>query len=134
MSDLNILYVEDHPLNAGILKRLVRKLWGIELEIAETAEMGFELMTQKSFQMIYMDLHLPGIGGVEAIKIIRETHSKEQLPVIAITADASTEAYQAVIKSGGNNLITKPVDVARFKELSEKALPDLSAERLVSSS
>lgn len=115
-----MLYIEDHPINFQIMQRMVEKLWGIDLYSATTAEEGLDLLRQGMFHLVYMDLHLPGMQGVDAIRQIRADPIMSYIPIVAVTADASPATRTEVVSAGANGFITKPVDVCELKSLTEK--------------
>jgi len=122
MHNKQILYIEDHPLNAEILRHIARKLWGIEIDIAPTAEEGFIKLASGNYDLIYMDIHLPGMTGLEAISHIKSSNTLPSPPIIAVTADASPSTQEEVKKAGGDGFIAKPIDVQVLRESTEALL------------
>lgn len=124
MQDKKILYVEDHPLNAEILRRIIRKLWAIEIDIADTAEEGLRRLTKAPYDLIYMDIHLPGMSGLEAIQHIKKDAALAHIPIIAVTADASPSTQAEIKEVGGDGYIPKPIDVEVLKDRTESLLSE----------
>ena len=120
MENKRLLYIEDHPINFKIMHKMVATIWKLNLRHAKTAEEGLQLIQHEEFDLVFMDLHLPGIQGLEAIEIIRDEAEFAQLPIIAVTADASPTTREAVEQAGGNGFTTKPVDMMLLKELVEE--------------
>jgi len=119
MQDKKILYIEDHPLNAEILRRIIKKIWGQDIDIAETAEEGLSRLEETPYDLIYMDIHLPGITGLEATKLIKNDKTSPTPIIIAVTADASPSAQQEIKEAGGDGFVAKPVDVEILKKTTE---------------
>ena len=106
-----ILYVEDNPANVTFMKDLLTTFDGVELITAPTAEMGIELARARLPKAILMDINLPGMSGIEALRILRETPETKKIPVIALTAAASERDKQRGIGAGFYRYLTKPVKV-----------------------
>ena len=76
-----------------------------------------------SFDLILMDLHMPGMDGVSAARIIREleqTRGLHETTILALTADATDEARMAALDAGMNALLTKPIDIELFRHELDK--------------
>ena len=118
----NILYVEDNFANRNLMKTYFDK-WPekVNLHMAETAEVALEILSENQFDLILMDIHLPGQSGKELTQMLR-THSEfEKLPIIAITAAAMKN--DLLLASGLFNVyITKPVDFVYLTEVLKKYL------------
>jgi CheY-like chemotaxis protein len=120
-----ILYVEDNDDNIYMLKpRLERK--GYEVLIAKDGKEGIEIATNRSPDLILMDLELPVLNGWEASKHLKKDPNTKHIPIIALTARAMEEERSRAIDAGCDDFDTKPVD---FKSLITKIhsfLPDES--------
>ena len=106
-----VLYVEDNPANVTFMKDLVSTFESIELLTATTAETGVELARGRRPDVIIMDINLPGMSGVDALRTLREFPETRDIPVIALTAAASERDKQRGVKAGFYRYITKPVKV-----------------------
>jgi signal transduction histidine kinase/ActR/RegA family two-component response regulator len=107
---MRILLVEDHIVNQKIISKLTQK-WKIELAIAENGSEAIDIVkNDQNFDLILMDLHMPEVGGVEATKRIRalEDDFYHEVPIIALTADVSSDIIIETESSGMNDFITKP--------------------------
>ena len=104
-----LLVVDDNEMNRDMLsRRLERK--GHTVVQAEDGKAALECMKKQSFDVILLDIMMPGIDGLEVLKTIRESRSVTKLPVIMVTAkDDSTDIVQA-LKQGASDYITKPLD------------------------
>jgi len=102
---IRVLLVEDNKVNIKIARQFMEK-WGISVDVAETGEQAFQQTRQNKYHLILMDLHLPDKDGFEITAEIRK--SDNHTPIIALTADAQIEIREIALKSGMNDLITKP--------------------------
>jgi PAS domain S-box-containing protein len=109
-----ILYVEDNPANVAFMKELVRTFENIDLLTAPTAEMGIELARRRHPQVIIMDINLPGMSGVDALRALKSTRDTKEIPVIALTAAASERDKRRGREAGFHRYMTKPVKVDEF--------------------
>lgn len=121
VDSLQILLVEDHFLNQ-IATRNVIQSWSdnIQIDVAENGEIAVQKFLKNSYDLILMDIQMPVMNGIEAAKIIRE-HSN--VPIIALSAQASDQEAKRCIAAGMNNYLSKPFqpDVLKnvvFKEVS----------------
>jgi PAS domain S-box-containing protein len=106
-----VLYVEDHPANVSFMKDLVSTFDNIDLLAVPTAEMGLEVAGKRHPEVIIMDINLPGMSGVEALRALRGAPETKDIPVIALTAAASERDRQRGIQIGFFRYLTKPVKV-----------------------
>jgi PAS domain S-box-containing protein len=84
-----ILYVEDNPANVSFMRDLVGTLDGVELITAPTAEVGIAMARAHRPRVVVMDINLPGMSGLAALRVLRESAETRDIPVIALTAAAS---------------------------------------------
>jgi CheY-like chemotaxis protein len=106
-----VLYVEDNPANVTFMKDLVSTFENIDLVSAPTAEMGVELARRRLPHAIIMDINLPGMSGLDALRALRSLDETKAIPVIALTAAASERDKQRGTQAGFYRYLTKPVKV-----------------------
>ncbi|WCN11463.1 response regulator [Marinomonas mediterranea] len=112
-----VLYVEDNEDNVYMLsRRLKRKGW--EVDVAFTGEDGVKMASDKAYDLILMDLSLPGIDGWQATQILRD--KGVATPIIALSAHAMQEHIDQAISAGANDFDSKPVDFTRLLEKMSK--------------
>jgi CheY-like chemotaxis protein len=110
-----ILLVEDNEMNSDMLsRRLIRK--GFEVVIAQNGMQAVEMAFSESPQLILMDLNLPDIDGWEATRQIREREIARHIPIIAVTAHATSTDYQKAIDSGCDQYEIKPIQLTTLLE------------------
>jgi len=109
----NILYVEDNKMNQTVVKLLFKKNWSnAKLTIANHGKEALEIMKEKHFDFILMDLQMPEMDGFETTSIIRkgEADCDPQIPIIVLTADNTSQTRKKIFELGANDLVTKPVN------------------------
>lgn len=105
-----LLVVDDVEANRDMLsRRLQRK--GYEVALADSGEAALELIATTEITLVLLDIMMPGIGGIETLKRIRQTYSQEELPVIMATAKDASENVVEALELGANDYITKPIDL-----------------------
>ena len=116
-----ILIVDDYTVNRRIVKGMMKKL-GVSADEAEDGTTALEMVDQNHYSAIFMDVHMPGMGGLEATKRIREheEESKRDVPIIAITASVLDRDIEECKQAGMDGFIAKPFTYDelynRFKE------------------
>ncbi len=106
---MNVLFVEDDPMNRRVVKDML-DVAGATMFEAEDAEQGLRLIDSHDFDMILMDLRMPGMDGITAIEHIRSRgDAKARLPVIVVTADTAPDLRERCIAAGANEVLFKPV-------------------------
>jgi signal transduction histidine kinase/ActR/RegA family two-component response regulator len=117
-----LLYVEDNPANLKLVEEMVRFRSDVRLLSAPDARLGIELARAHLPRAILMDIHLPGMSGEDALKILREDRRTAGIPVIAITADAMPRAVAKGLATGFFRYLTKPLMLEAFTEAVDSAL------------
>jgi sigma-B regulation protein RsbU (phosphoserine phosphatase) len=104
-----LLVVDDNEANRDMLsRRLARR--GHEVAVAEDGYQAIEMVKQQDFDVVLLDIMMPKIDGLEVLKVLRQTHSASELPIIMATArDESADIVQA-LKLGASDYVTKPLD------------------------
>jgi len=105
-----ILVVDDDEMTRHFLSHILAQQ-GFLLETAPDGEQALTLLREKAFDIILLDIEMPGLNGLETLKRIRKDYLKKDLPVLMVTAnDQSTEIIQA-FDMGANDYVVKPLDV-----------------------
>jgi PAS domain S-box-containing protein len=106
-----VLYVEDNPANVVFMQDLLSNFENIDLLVSPTAEAGIEIALRRQPDVIIMDINLPGMNGIEALRSLTAHADTQHIPVIALTAAASERDKEHGIKAGFYRYLTKPVKV-----------------------
>ena len=104
-----LLVVDDNEMNRDMLSRRLSRR-GHTVVMAENGQKALELIEQQSFDVILLDIMMPGISGIEVLEIIRQSYSASDLPVIMATAKGDSEDVVAALKLGANDYVIKPLD------------------------
>lgn len=105
----NILYVEDNKSNQKVVENLLFEYPNFDLTITSTAEEGLKKITDDCFDLIILDINLPGMDGYSALEKLKMNAETKDIPVIALSASASSDDIKKGLEAGFNNYITKPV-------------------------
>jgi len=127
-----LLYVEDNPANLKLIEQLVARRSDIRLLSARDGNLGIQLARAHQPEVILMDINLPGISGIEALKILREDPATEHIPVIALSANAMPRDIEKGLQAGFFRYLTKPIKINEFMETLEMALQFAAQETLLS--
>jgi len=110
-----ILVVEDNDRNLKLL-RDVLEYAGYDVRVARTAEDGIAVAVKEPPDLVLMDLQLPGIDGMEALRRLRENPRTADIPVVAVTAQAMKHDRERALEAGFDGYIEKPISVRAFPD------------------
>jgi two-component system cell cycle response regulator DivK len=108
-----ILIVEDNPRNMKLV-RDVLQVKGHDTIEATTAEDGIVLATDRNPDLILMDIQLPGMNGIDALRVLRGQPGTERIPVIAVTASVMQQDRKLITEAGFDGYVGKPINLAEF--------------------
>jgi len=126
---LSVLLAEDNPVNALLAKELLRRR-GHKVVHVSTGTDAVSACADARFDLVIMDLHMPGLDGIEATRRIRAAEDENgvaPIPIFALTADALETGRQACQEAGMNGFLTKPVDPAALDAVIEAVSGDRAA-------
>ena len=110
MSGERVLVVEDNQLNMKLLRDVLRRS-GYDVLEATTGRSALRLATQQAPALVLMDVRLPDLDGVEALRRLRKEALTAAIPVLAVTAQAMERDRDRLLAAGFDGYISKPVDV-----------------------
>jgi two-component system, cell cycle response regulator DivK len=116
-----ILIIEDNEKNRKLVRDILQVKGYTTIE-SETAEVGIKLALEESPALILMDIQLPGIDGITALRQLRADPRTKDILVIAITASAMTHNRQTMLAEGFDGYQTKPIGVKEFLGEVERVL------------
>ncbi len=122
---LSVLLAEDNPVNALLARELLRRR-GHTVEQVATGEAAVAACQRTRFDVVIMDLHMPGLDGIEATRRIRAAEAagaSRRLPIFALTADALDAGRKACLAAGMDGFLTKPVDPAELDAVLATIVP-----------
>jgi PAS domain S-box-containing protein len=117
-----LLYVEDNPANLTLVEQLIARRSDIRLLTAVNGTLGIEIARASQPEVILMDINLPGISGIEALKILREDPATAHIPVVALSANAMQRDTKKGMEAGFFYYLTKPIKVNEFMDALDGAL------------
>jgi PAS domain S-box-containing protein len=123
-----LLYVEDNPANLKLVEKLVARRHDLRLLSAIDGNRGVEVARTCQPDVILMDINLPGISGIEALRILGEDKATAHIPVIALSANAIPRDIEKGLEAGFFRYLTKPIKVGVFMDTLNVAL-EFSEER-----
>ncbi len=103
-----VLLVEDNSINQTVALKMLQKL-GIEADLAENGRHAIEMLQQKDYAVVFMDMQMPEVDGVEATRLIRIMDELPQPHIIAMTANALEDDRQQCLEAGMNDFVAKPI-------------------------
>jgi len=113
MDAKKILLVEDNPVNRRLATFLLRSQ-GYQVREATSAQEAFEILSTEPFDLIVMDIQLPGMDGLEATTKLRAEPATAEIPVIAVTSYAMAGDRDKALAAGCSGYVTKPIDKTIF--------------------
>ena len=123
MSNELILIVEDNEKNRR-LARDILQVKGYRTVEAETGEAGLELAAQQAPNLVLMDIHLPGMNGIEALKKLRAAEATRRIRVLAFTASVMPQDRREIMDAGFDGFVSKPINLKEFIATVAQALAD----------
>ena len=110
-----LLYIEDNPTNQRLMEDIVEELGEVTLKSASSAEIGLEMMNHCPPALVLMDVHLPGMDGYQALEAIRQNPQLQDLPVVALSANALPGDIKRGLAAGFNAYLTKPLELDKLE-------------------
>jgi two-component system cell cycle response regulator DivK len=116
-----ILIVEDNPRNLKLVRDVLQVKGYVTME-AGTAEEGVRIAAEQKPDLVLMDIHLPGMNGIEALRVLRGDPATAAIPVIAVTASVMQDDRRMIMEAGFNAYVGKPINLREFLEAVRVAL------------
>jgi len=111
-----LLYVEDNPANLKLIEQLIARRPDMRLLSATDGTRGIQLARANQPEVILMDINLPGISGIEALRMLREDPETAHIPVVALSANAMPRDIEKGLQAGFFRYLTKPIRVDEFMQ------------------
>ena len=122
-----VLYVEDNPDNLNLMEAIISQFRHLKLLSAPNALVGYDLATSKKPDLILMDINLPGMNGIQALKRLRDTRETSEIPIIAVTSNSQPQDVEAGMRAGFNAYLTKPIKVSDLMRTIDRTFSSLSS-------
>lgn len=108
---MQVLFVEDDAMNRRVVRDMLN-VAGAAMSEAETAERGLAMIGEGDYNFVLMDLRMPGMDGLTAIRHIRARgDGKAELPIIVVTADTGAKLLEECMAQGADDVLFKPVSM-----------------------
>jgi CheY-like chemotaxis protein len=117
-----LLYVEDNPANMQLVEELIARFPDMKLVTAVNGTLGIQVARATQPQVILMDINLPGISGIKALKILHEDPATMHIPVIALSANAMPRDIEKGLEAGFFRYLTKPIKIKELMDTLDAAL------------
>lgn len=124
-----LLYVEDNPANLELVEQLIARRPDVRLLSAADGSLGIEFARAHLPDLILMDINLPGISGIEAMKVLRADPATARIPIIALSANALPRDIEKGLQAGFFRYLTKPIKVDQFMDALNMGLEHSGASR-----
>ena len=121
---LRVLVAEDNPTNQTLMRHLFTKIYKTNLTMVTNGQEAVEAFAKLEFDIVFMDVQMPKMDGLEATRVIRATTRGASIPIVALTANSSNEAVQECLAAGMSKHLAKPIQRsqlnATLKEVNEQ--------------
>jgi PAS domain S-box-containing protein len=124
-----ILYIEDNFSNVTLVDQMLAERPALELMTAMQGRVGLELARQHAPDLILLDLHLPDMPGWQVLAQLKADQLTRGIPVVIISADATSPQIKRLLSAGARAYLTKPLDIAEFFRVIEDALTPPAAKK-----
>jgi len=122
ISSFSILLAEDNPVNQKVALRVLKHL-GYQADVVGNGKEVIKAIADKSYDLIFMDIQMPEMDGLEATQYIRSQEKESQLPpiaIVAITANATHDDQYTCHKAGMNDYISKPIQIEELRKILQR--------------
>ena len=123
ISQQKIFYIEDNPASRELIKTLLEDYPHIELLTASTAEQGIEIAQSQLPELLFIDIDLPNISGISAVKILKQDPNLSNAKMYALSADVLPDQIDKGMAAGFDAYLTKPVEIRELIRVIEEAVP-----------
>lgn len=128
ISGARVLVVDDHVVNRRAVE-LILEPFGVHATLAESGERGLELLGSEVFDVVLMDVYMPGMDGRETTRQLRASSGPNRdIPVVAVTASATVKDWEACRAAGMNAHVAKPIDPGELYAALIAVLPRSAAD------
>lgn len=111
---MHVLFIEDDAMNRRVVRDMLQVV-GADMSEAEDAETGLRMIDDDNYNVVLMDLRMPGMDGMTAIQQIRSRFdTKSDLPIIVVTADTALDIREHCLAGGADDVILKPVSMKQL--------------------
>ena len=120
--NFRVLYIEDNFTNLKLVENIFHEVKNVHLMSSVQGRLGLDLAREHQPDLILLDLHLPDIGGEEVLRHLKSQARTRDIPVIIVTADATTARLRQLREQGAYECLTKPLDISLFLSVVSKVM------------
>jgi CheY-like chemotaxis protein len=121
LRDQTVLLAEDNPVNQAVARKMLQKL-GVRVNTAANGREAIEMMSHQRYAVVFMDVQMPEIDGLEATRLMRLHEDLPQPYIIAMTANAMAEDREACLESGMDDFVPKPIRIQDVQDALKRAV------------
>jgi PAS domain S-box-containing protein len=122
-----VLYIEDNFSNVTLVEQMLAERPALELMTAMQGRVGLELARKHAPDLILLDMHLPDMPGWQVLAQLKADHLTREIPVVVISADATTPQIKRLLSAGARAYLTKPIDIVEFFRVVDEVLSPAEA-------
>ncbi|MDF2939631.1 MAG: histidine kinase [Gammaproteobacteria bacterium] len=119
LQHIKVLAVDDNPANLKLLQVILNEI-GVSVFTASSGQQAIDITASQSIDLILMDIQMPEMSGVEAMKAIRQLKLNTYIPIIAVTADVMEGQKESLLAEGMDDYQTKPISEAQLRAIIQK--------------
>ena len=124
-SDIRVLIAEDNAINQKVLVRMLKRLGLVNIDIVDNGQKAVDKAASQLYDIVYMDIQMPIMGGLEACTHVVRNRGNNSLPkVVFVTAHASEDFEAEGIKSGGDGFVSKPYNISELEKSFDLLCPN----------
>ncbi|MGN7411027.1 response regulator [Paenibacillus sp. SAF-068] len=112
----HILIAEDHEINQLAIRAMLEHI-GFEVTLADSGTEVLKKLNEQAWELILMDLYMPDMNGMDAVRHIRKMREYDRTPIIALTANGLKKDYESYLEAGMNAILTKPIDEQQIADI-----------------
>lgn len=120
---LKILVADDNEINQKVIRKILERA-GHQPLVVDDGEKALDLLSDQTFSMVVLDMSMPGMSGMEVLKAMRFMDTHASIPVIILTANATSEAIAECKQAGANAYLTKPVNARKLLDTVARLAPN----------
>lgn len=120
---MKVLIIEDNPMNMKLVSSVLKTMENVEIMEARDAETGISLAREHQPPLILMDIHMPGMDGLTATKLLKADEKTRDIKIVAITALAMKGDEQRILEAGCDHYISKPISYKELLKIVARYLP-----------
>lgn len=116
VAPLRVLYLEDNPASVALMESVLARRPAVQLQVATSAAAALDAVSTSAPDLVLLDLHLPDMSGEDVLRRLRTSARTATVPVVVVSADATPDVRNRLIRLGADGFIPKPIDLTAVLE------------------